>query len=278
IPVARQHAAEAIVWRAAGRNTRLGTYEAGPGYALNGLNNAKATKEQAAEQERVMKSKLAGTATLDSFLARAYYDFDLQNFFTFSEGSTWSSHAKWYRGGQSYPCFLTLELFNNEGLGDMLKTEMLSVATVDTAKFRRRAAVRGAPLAAVYATRSGARVNVFCISRRFAGYPDPDDVYTPFTVRLPFKSAASITLHRMVGEPTDHNIDAERIRLASSVIDPTTTLKDGTFAINEAMGGDAPGLPPAETFLYVFDGTDIGPPGPTLALEDVLKQDVTFAE
>ncbi len=276
IPRARKHLQEAIDWRKAGKKARLGTYEAGPGYALNGLNNARVTKEQAREQELVMKSKVAGTATLDSFLARAYHDFDLQNFFTFGEGTHWKSHAKWYRGGRAYPCFLSLALFNREGTGDMLSTRTLSVATVNTAKFRRREAVSGAPLAAVYATRNGRRVNVFCISRRFPGYPQKDDDgFTPFTVQLPFTGAEKITLHRMSGAPTDHNIDGERVKLETTVIPPDAVRK-GKLVINEKTGGDGRGLPPAETFLYVFENTDIGPPGRRLTPVQVLAQPVTF--
>ncbi len=95
IPNAEMHAKEvADLNRKRVIPLRMGTYEAGPGYALNGLNNVRVTPEQAREQEQVMKSLAAGTATLDSFLARAYLGFGVQNFFTFTEGEYWSSHAR----------------------------------------------------------------------------------------------------------------------------------------------------------------------------------------
>ncbi|MFP4381712.1 MAG: hypothetical protein ACLFUS_14525, partial [Candidatus Sumerlaeia bacterium] len=256
-------------------NLRLGTYEAGPGYALNGLNGAKVSAKQAAEQEKVMKSKAAGTATLDSFLMRAYYDFDSQNFFTFSEGRTWSSHTKWYRGGQSYPCFMTLELFNHQGQGDMLSTKMESVATVDTPKSRRRIATQNAPLAMVYATRDGQRVNLFCISRRFPGYPEAeDDGYTEMTVKLPFSKAEKVSLYRLTGEPSDNNIMEDIIEIEEVAVGENMSGLS-QFKINDKTGGDAKGLPPGETYLYVFEGTDIGPEGKKLSLEEVLVQPTT---
>ncbi|MFW6286874.1 MAG: hypothetical protein ACOC29_02935, partial [Candidatus Sumerlaeota bacterium] len=245
LPTARLNAERLVERRKNGHSElRLGTYEAGPGYALNGLNGAKVSKEQAHEQELVMKSKTAGTATLDSFLLRAYYDFDSQNFFTFSEGRTWSSHTRWYRGGQAYPCFLSLMMFNHEGLGDMLNTKMESVATIDTPKHRRRQAIKNAPLAAVYATRDGDRVNVFCISRRFPEYPKGEgDGFTQMNVKLPFTKADKVTLHKMSGEPTDNNIMEEMVKLESKEIGRNMTGLN-EFAINEKTGGSAKGLPP----------------------------------
>jgi hypothetical protein len=279
VPTARLNAERLIEHRQNGNpELRLGTYEAGPGYALNGLNNARVTKEQAHQQELVMKSKVAGTATIDSFLMRCYYDFDSQNFFTFGEGTHWKSHTKWYNGGQAYPCFLSLVMFNKYGTGDMLSTSMQSVATVNTPKSRRRVAVDNAPLATVYATRDGQRVNLFCISRRFPGYPDEsDDGFTPMTVNLPFNKAQKVTLYRMTGEPTDNNIKEEKVKIETYIIGSDM---DGLakFKINQLTGADDKGLPPGETYLYVFEGTDIGAEGKALPLSEVLAQPVTFEE
>jgi len=274
IPRARRHLAEKIEWARAGRGAQLGTYEAGPGYALNGLNSARVTREQARQQELVMKSLAAGTATLDSFLARCYYDFDLQNFFTFGEGTHWKSHAKWYRGGQAYPSFFLLGLFNREATGDMLRTETLSVPTVDTAKFRRREAVQGGPLAAAYATRRGDRVCVFVLSRKIAGYPvADDDGYTKVSLELPFTRARSIVLHKMQGDPTACNLEAEQVRIETVTI-PASRFRR-PFVIDADRGGHAEGLPPAATYLYVFEGTD-ATDGKVLTPEQVLAQPVTF--
>ncbi len=276
LPTAQLNAERLIERRKTNPELRLGTYEAGPGYALNGLNNAKVTREQAREQEEAMKSKVGGTATLDTFLMRCMYDFDSQNFFTFGEGSTWSSHTRWYRGGQAYPCFLTLEMFNNHGLGDMLNVRTESVATVDTPKHRRRKAIKNAPLATVYATRDGSRVNVFCISRRFPGYPEEsDDGYSPMTLKLPFSKAQKVTLYRMTGEPHENNIYEEKIKLETLGIGEDMSGL-GTFVINEKTGGTDRGLPPAETYLYVFEGTDIGAEGKKIGLEDIMKMPYTF--
>ncbi|NBD37110.1 MAG: hypothetical protein GVY10_00895 [Verrucomicrobia bacterium] len=262
-----------------GRAIRFGTYEAGPGYVLDGLNNADVTEEQAEAQEHVMKSKLSGVATLDSFLARAKYGSDIDNFFTFAEGDLWKSHAKRYRGGQPHACFLPLALFNRVATGDLLQVETRSTPTVDTAASRRRQAVDDAPLAAAYATRSGDRVAVVCINRQIPGYPDPDsDGSVSFGLELPFTKAESITLHRMTGKPTDHNIYEENVTIERVPVDPAAISDGGQFVIGPETGGSPAGLPPAEVFLYVFEGTDIGEPGRVLAPAEVRAQPTSFRE
>ncbi|MGJ3242751.1 MAG: hypothetical protein ACFE0O_07350 [Opitutales bacterium] len=277
IPRARDQAAMALAFHRQGRLIRLGTYEAGPGYAHSGLGGAgQLTDEQYDQQEAVMKSKLAGTATLDSFLARAYYGFDLQNFFTFAEGNLWKSHAQPYRGSAPHASYLPLELFNKFATGDLLRTKTRSVPTVDTPAFKRRKAIDDQPLAAVYATRAGDRVSLFCISRKVAGYPDPsDDGHTVFGVELPFNRAESITRYRLSGEPEDTNIDAPVVTIESESIDPAQLRENGQFIIHPPTGGGAQGLPPAETFLYVFEGTNIGS-GDPVPLDAVLDEPTTF--
>jgi hypothetical protein len=271
LPRAQQHLKELLTIRAQGApKMMLGTYEAGPGYALNGLNNAKVTKEQARQQELVMKSMAAGTATLDSFLVRTYHGFVIQNFFTMGQGYYWKSHAKWYRGGQAYPSWKLLALFNREGLGDMLRTQTASVPTVGLQKFRRRQAIPNAPLAAVYATRSGDRFNVFVVSRKIAGYPvKGDDGYTPVTIDLPFTKVKSITLHKMAGDPKANNLTADDVKIQT--VDIPVAQFAQQFALNAARGADKRGLPPAATFLYVFEGTD-APPGQAVPLGTVLPK------
>jgi hypothetical protein len=237
-----------------GNNIKIGTYEAGPGYALNGLNNARVSKEQAEEQEQVMKSKLAGTATLDSFLARTSHGFAIDNFFTFDEGDLWKSHAKKFRGGQPHASFLPLQVFNQHATGDMLKVETQSVPTVDTQAAKRRLAIDDAPLAAVYALQEGDRMAVYAVSRKYPGYPSAaGDGFTPFTINLPFSDAASVTLHRLTGEITDTNIESENVALESMSIDPANLQADGSFVIDEKTGADKRGLPPGEAFLYIFE-------------------------
>ena len=253
IPQAEMHAkelAEIIAKRAT--PLRTGTYEAGPGYALNGLNNVRVTAEQARQQEQVMKSLAAGTATLDSFLARAYRGFDLQNFFVFKDGEYWSSHALWHRGGQAYPSWKLLALFNNEATGDMLRTETISAPSTDLQAYQRCQGVKNAPLAAVYATQKGKRVSVAVVSRKVPGYPrSGDDGFTSVTVDLPFKSAKSITLFRMQGDPKDNNLMADNVKIEKAEI-AATSFK-GRLSLNAAVGADARGLAPAATFLYVFN-------------------------
>jgi hypothetical protein len=238
-----------------GRKYDLGTYEAGPGYALSGLNNQeKMTKEQVRNQENTMKSLGAGTATLDSFLDKAYYGFKLQNFFTFYFGRThWVSHTSRNKGYRAHPCWMVLELFNNYATGDFLRTETSSVPVIDTPQFKRRKAQKNVPLAGCYATRKGDRMSVFVLSRKVAGYPNENDLgYTPVTVELPFTQAKSVRLFRFTGDAMSHNIDSEKVKLEEVKLPADAFAK--TFTINEKSGADKRGLPPGMTYLYVFEG------------------------
>ncbi len=233
----------------------IGTYEAGPGYALSGLNNQpKMTDEEVAAQERTMKSLAGGTATLDSFLNKAVHGFTLQNFFTFFHGRThWVSHTAWYRGARPHPCWLALELFNREGTGDFLRVDTLQVPTADLEAYKRRKAVKDAPLAACYATRRGDRVNVFLLSRKLDNYPVPgNDGYTPVTIELPFNRTKKLTLYKIAGDPRATNIEAEHVRIETVAL-PIEVFTN-PFVINDRTGADPRGLPPAATLLYVFEG------------------------
>lgn len=257
IPVAERYAKELLGLRSKGLNKlQLGTYEAGPGYVMHGLNNAHVTAEQALNQEKIMKGLAAGTATLDSFLARTYRGFTLQNFFTFDRGDMWRSHAKWYNGGQAYPSWKLLALFNNVAAGgNMLRTETLSVPSTDLKAFSRRQTIKDAPLATVYATRKAARYSIFIISRKVPDYPvRGDDGYTPVTVELPFNEARSITLYRMTGAPDANNLLNDQVKIEK--LDIPSSNFDRHFRVNAETGADERGLPPASTFLYVFDGTN----------------------
>lgn len=255
IPLAEHHQRELRELNARRKvQIQLGTYEAGPGYALNGLNNARITEAEAREQEQVMKSLAAGTATLDSFLARAYRGFTLQNFFGYKTGPYWASHAPWYYGGQPYPSWQLLSLFNTHATGDMLRTEILSVPVTDLKPFERRKGASNVPLATVYATRKNNRHALVVISRKVPDYPFAgDDGYTPVVVDLPFDRAGSLTLYRMTGEPRANNLLSPRNVMIERLDLGAVTSRQ--FVLNAASGADDRGLPPASTFVYVFENT-----------------------
>jgi len=226
----------------------LGTYEAGPGYALSGLNGqARMTPEQVRLQEESMKSLGGGTATLDTFLCRAYNDYGIQNFFTFYHGKThWVSHTAWHKGALAHPCWMTLALFNTKAAGDMLKVTAESVPVIDMPPYKRRKAMSDIPLISCYATRQGDRFNLFVLSRKLDNYPLPgDNGVTPVTVTLPFSSAKTVTLYRMAGNPRSHNLDDEQVRIETLQLTPE--ISNSQFTVEG-------GIPSGATLLYVFEG------------------------
>jgi hypothetical protein len=251
IPEARRHAEEAVAigraqGRPPGRALVAGTYEAGPGYALDGLNAERVTEAQAAAQERVMKSLAAGTATLDSFLARAAEGFAAESFFTFGEGRYWTSHARWQAGGQAYPAWALLALFNREATGAMLRVETRAVPRTDLPAAGWRRAVAGAPLLAAYATRAGDRLALVLVSRRVPDHPVAGDAgETAVTVDLPFARAARITRHRMTGAHDSHNLETEAVRIVAED-EPPGRIAGGRLEVAA--------LPAGHAELWVFEG------------------------
>lgn len=224
---------------------QLGTYEAGPGYAVNGLNGAKVSKEQAALQEEVMKSAASGAATIDSFLTHATLGATLQNFFGYTAGPSFSSHADWYNGGQTYPAWDLLALFNRVGTGDMLAVEPLEVPTTDLPEVRRREAVRDAPLVAAYATRDDDRLTLVLVSRRIPGMPGTaGDGHTPVSLDLPIAGAQSLTIYRQSGDWTSHNVATRQVEIEAETLPAPAGLPRL----------EVPDLPPGEAMVLVLEG------------------------
>lgn len=249
----RGHADTAANLAKDGVDYQLGIYEGGPGYAMSGLNNqGKMTEQQKEEQAQTMKSLAAGTATLDSWLDKAAHGFTLNNFFTWSRGHNyWNSHAIWYDGGQAYPSWLGLEMFNHHGTGDLLRVKAQSVDTIDMPAHGKRKAQKDLPLTAAYASRRDDRLSVFVISRKLGANGQGD---TPVELQLPISNAQKLTLYRMTGAPTAHNLYEQNVAVETLAIEPKYI--GPTLPINALTGGTAAGLPPASVYLYVFEGAE----------------------
>ncbi|MEM9475611.1 MAG: carbohydrate binding domain-containing protein [Pseudomonadota bacterium] len=231
--------------RARGVALSFGTYEAGPGYALDGLNRNRVTPEQAALQEEAMKSAAAGAATLDGFLDRAANGMSLQNFFTYGIGPRWTSHTAWHHGGHPHPSWDALSMFNTHALGDMLAVETRKNVPVDIPAVEERPAVNDAPGIGVYATRQGDRLSVIVISRRVPDFPDAgDDGRTTVTVDLPISSAASLTRIAQTGTHASNNLSGPQTRFEPQSLPVPDSLPQLTI---EA-------LEPGKAALFVFEG------------------------
>ncbi len=232
----------------------IGSYEAGPGYNIDGLNGVRMTPQLVESESRVMKSLVGGSSTLDCFLGFTYQGAQLQNFFTFSRNRNyWTSHADHRNGGQAYPAWQSLTLWNNHGGGEVLGVVTERVPVRAAPAVGRRAAMEAMPEVAAYASRKGDRLSVFAISRRL-------DAPLPLTLRLPINAAKKVTLHTLTGDPKANNLDAENIRLASRELPATVAAKD--FVLDAARGA-AQGLPPASAFCWVFEGCTFAAAAPT---------------
>ncbi|WP_339109887.1 hypothetical protein [Thioclava sp. GXIMD4216] len=236
------------------RPLALGTYEAGPGYTINGLNGRKVSADQAAQQELAMKGVVAGTATLDAFLLQAADGYKVQNFFTFGEGRTWSSHARWDHGGQAYPSWDWLALINRlvlegpeAGGAQMLEVRGTDLPRMDIPKMARRAAREDVPMVGAYALRRGSRLVVVVTSRLLPQIPKGQDGHLALTVDLPAGTGPKVTRYRMEGGYRASNYLAPEAKLVAEPQPDLVSDKSGKLRLNIAD------LPPAEAFVYVFD-------------------------
>lgn len=231
--------------RARGKPLDFGTYEAGPGYALDGLNRNRVTPEQAALQEEAMKSAAAGAATLDGFLNRAVNGMTLQNFFTYGIGPRWTSHTAWHQGGQPHPSWDALAIFNTHALGDMLAVETVQNVPVDIPAVENREAVDDGPSIGVYATRNGDRLSVIVISRRVPDFPVAgDDGRTTVTIDLPITAATSLTRIAQTGTHASTNLNGPETRFEAAEMPLPTAPSQ---LVIEAMD-------PGKAAIFVFEG------------------------
>lgn len=256
IPMAQRHVLglEAISTRRAA-NPLSGTYEAGPGYALDGLNKSKVTPLQAQEQERVMKSLAAGSATLDAFLARLGLGMTLQNFFTFGEGPYWKSHASWHRGGHAYPAWELLTFYNRVLAGsDMVAVQDPSTASNDaTNKWGLRSKSLLTSDIAAYAFQRADQLAVVLISRKIPNFPEPGDTgFRPVNLTLPFRSAETLEIIEMQGQYDSHNVERPNVQLVKKTL--SAKHLGSVVDISKLPGVDKQGLAPASTMLLVFKG------------------------
>lgn len=259
IPVAQRHVrrVEAIGARRATKPLS-GTYEAGPGYALDGLNKSKVTPFQAQEQERVMKSMAAGSATLDAFLARLGLGMTLQNFFAFGEGPYWKSHASWHRGGQAYPAWDFLSLYNQVLAGsDMVAVQNSSTARDDANnKWGLRLKSLRTSDTAAYAFQRADQLAVVLISRKIPNFPEPGDAgFRPVNLTLPFRSAETLEIIETQGQYDSHNVERPNVRLVKKTL--SAKHLGSVVDISKLPGADKQGLAPASTMLLVFRGLNI---------------------
>ena len=239
---ARFSGAAAEISGRTGQVLSAGTYEAGPGYVMNGLNGWRMNDAEEALQQQAMRSPAAATATLDSFLARASAGLRLQNFFVYGDGTHWASHRRWQDGGGTLPPWELLALFNRVGTGEMLAVEARQVPRRDLGPARGRQAVSDAPMVAAYATRAGDRLTLILISRRVPGLPEASETgATAVTVELPFQAAERITRYAQNGT---WNGTGDGAGIAVKAV--PKEMAGAVFSL--------PMLRPGSTEIIVFDG------------------------
>ena len=250
---------------AVGLTQPLGSYEAGPGYSLPGSATTPEQKLLVEKNNDMQKSMVGGVSTLDSFLVRAaYYEYDMQNFFTFnSNRNYWTSHAWNVPGvprmsGQTYPAFDALTLYTKYARGDFLNVKAVEGPTYDIPPIGTRVASLDSPMVGAYATRNGDDYTVFVLNRKVDNYPFSSNAgYSKAEFNLPFTNCESVTLRKMEGKwdgikynPRISNIEAQNVAIQTQTI-PIENFKQH-FVVNENTGAHEAGMVPCGVYMYTF--------------------------
>lgn len=254
----------------------LAVYEGGPGYDLPGPSNPSGTVA-----ESYGKSLAAALTTLDCYLHETYRGYGPQAFFGFAPGTRWTTHSIGLNTANTAVEFrpqgtwLAQQLRNNYASGPMLQTFLSSAPTRDLPAQAGNPAAPATPLLATYAFRDGDRYSVMLLSRRLdlhdAGGNISERAITPVTLRLPFRSATSLSLHRILNDPrrcnvpgmpyfqADNLLAIENLPLDASLVSDTFPI-DGSVGGFVSADGTVTGLPAGGLYLYVFEGTQSTPP------------------
>ncbi len=247
----------------------LGIYEFGPGYP----HRYKSDKERDAS-ETYGKSTAVALAQMDMLFHFSQNGGGYANFSSMdSRSRTFTSHTPVAEGFRPHTAWLALKMANLYGKGAMVATETKSAPTYNrggtgSRKDRKSLINDNIPLASAYAYRHGDGENytVFVLNRH-ADQPadgiENNGGYLPVTLRLPFTTAKSITLHRLwdiiddePAELIDSNREEMRVDIRSKTLDPAQFSQ--SFVINGVTGDDPRGIPPGTIYCYVFEGVATG--------------------
>ena len=238
---------------AAGHDYDLGAYEGGPGgYALPGS----AKPDEVETNEKYGKSLAMAVGALDEWLLSYPLGWTAQCFLGYGQGSHWNSHTVLADGFRPQPSWLAMTLRNRFASGDMITVTEQSVPNYErSTKIRGKSISSTIPLIGCYAFKNGATYSVIILSRKLNGKhggQDFGDGCSPVSVRMPFSSAAKITLHTLTGDPRLTNRGKMNIELQSKQI-PPTALSNGVLAVGPQTGGVQNGMPPGSIFLYAIE-------------------------
>lgn len=215
-----------------GRLYELVAYEGGPsGFALPGHGSP----QQVETNERYGKSQAMAVAALDAWLGSYLQGWTEQCYLGFGMGTHWNSHTGAHEGFRPCPGWLALTLRNRFASGDLVKAEVAASPTVAKG-------TKEYPLVGAYAMRDGRRWSAFLLSRAVSAP-------IPVTVRLPFKSASRLAVHRLAASPGATNRDAMDVRIETLDV-PPDAVKDGVLAVGPTTGGVGGGLPAGAILLF----------------------------
>lgn len=183
-----------------GENLHPLSYESGPGFQLNGLNDAVVSSSQFIQQEIAMRSRACATGVVDAFLLQAVNGFDSSIFFTLGRGDAWKARADEPNGGQTYPTWQLLQIIQGQiGRCNIRDIRNLSVPTINvTNKAGGTTAISTIYAYTLESLDFPGRV-MLCVGNRSIS-----DTVKP-TICTPWASATGCTVWSNLGDYRQHN-------------------------------------------------------------------------
>ncbi len=242
-----------------GRRLVLTSYENGGSYSVPGLHTIPGSGVgDGPIWERYGKSKAFAVSHMAYRLYRAKAGWVSQNYFDFTAGDKWSSHAYVPNGGNPHPHWAAAQMYNNTVRGPMLGVSALKVPTdvfsPDTNDAQQDITV---PLVDAYCRQQSNTCSIILLSRRL-DTPGVDDGVTSVALEVPFTNAASVTKWYLTGDPRTNNIGSLSNHTPAVVITNQFLAVDDVLS-NRTVTVD---LAPAAMEIYVFEGAQDAPAEP----------------
>ena len=256
---------------------RATCYEAGPGYQIDGLNDAIVTPESSLEEARIQATLFAACANMDSFLYMAARDFAAANFFTIGPGAGYIGKSQDGDGGREFTPYAFWADFAAR-MGEM-KVYSADMMRVDTFTGVGTSGVGEFELdsAGMYFVESITYPGKFAlvgINRKVdkTVWPDSDPDYDAqdrgtqdWLFATGFKSFTSCTQMSLEQNCNNHNrhLDGTRIEIINGantrVADPTcvdtsATFSDITNSITDASRVEMAGVNGGNARVLFFEG------------------------
>ena len=215
----------------AGHEYDLVTYEFRPGYPL-----PTGDTPVQHEMETFGNSLAGGVGTLDTMLGLQRMGVHSGNFFHFFGGTSYASHGDPGFGFHPTPAFISVQMANQFALDSRVPVAQHSNPT-RIMPGENEYPDQEVDLVDVHAYQRNGGYTVIVLSRELANS-------IPVTLRLPFDTASSVSLHALAGDPRANNTNALNVAVQTMTVPLQGAVHQFT-------------MPPGSIHVYEFHNTSL---------------------